>query len=71
TLLHCAARSGYLEVVKGLVNLGMDVNAINRLGETPLLAASRAGHYEISRFLMEAGARADKTSIFGEGPIHF
>jgi len=71
TLLHCAARSGYPEVVKDLINLGIGVNVINRLGETPLLEASRAGHYEVSRCLMEAGAKADKTSIFGEGPIHF
>ncbi|CUS10338.1 unnamed protein product [Tuber aestivum] len=71
TLLHCAARSGYLEVVQCLISMGIDVNVLNRLGETPLLAASRAGHYEISRCLIEAGARADKTSIFGEGPIHF
>ncbi|CUS10339.1 unnamed protein product [Tuber aestivum] len=71
TLLHCAARSGYLEVVQCLISMGMDVNIINGLGETPLLAASRAGHYEVSGYLMEAGAGADKTSIFGEGPIHF
>jgi len=71
TLLHCAARSGYLEVVNGLISLGIGVNGINRLGETPLLEASRAGHYEVSRCLMEAGAKADKTSIFGEGLIHF
>jgi len=71
TLLHCAARSGYLEVVKGLISLGIGVDVINRLGETPLLEASRAGHYEVSRCLIEAGAKADKTSIFGEGPIHF
>jgi len=51
--------------------LGTLVNVINRLGETPLLEASRAGHYEVSMCLMEAGAKADKTSIFGEGPIHF
>ena len=71
TLLHCAARSGYLEVVKGLISFGIGVNVINGLGETPLLEASRAGHYEVSMCLMEAGAKADKTSIFGEGPIHF
>jgi len=51
--------------------MGIGVNVINRLGETPLLEASRAGHYEVSRYLMETGAKADKTSIFGEGPIHF
>jgi len=71
TLLHCAARSGYLEIVKDLINLGIGVNVINRLGETPLLEASRAGHYEVSMCLTEAGAKADKTNIFGEGPIHF
>ncbi|CUS10336.1 unnamed protein product [Tuber aestivum] len=71
TLLHCAARSGYLRVVQGLISMGMEVNVVNYLGETPLLAASRAGHYEVSRYLMEAGAGADKTSIFGKGPIHF
>jgi len=71
TLLHCAARSGYLEVVKGLINLGIGVNVINCLGETPLLEASRAGHYEVFICLLEAGAKADKTSVFGEGPIHF
>ena len=71
TLLHCAARSGYLEVVKSLISLGIGVNVINRQGETPLLEASRAGHYEVSRCLMDAGAKAGETSLFGEGPIHF
>ncbi|CUS10334.1 unnamed protein product [Tuber aestivum] len=71
TLLHCAARSGYLRVVQRLISMGMEVNVVNYLGETPLLAASRAGHYEVSRYLMEAGAWAGKTRIFGKGPIHF
>ena len=71
TLLHCAAQSGYLEAVRCLISLGIGVNVINNLGETPLLEASRAGHYEVSMCLMEAGAEADKTSVCGEGPIHF
>jgi len=71
TLLHCAARAGYLEAVRCLIGLGIGVNIINNLGETPLLEACRAGHYEVSMCLMEAGAEADKTSVSGEGPIHF
>jgi len=69
--LHCAAQSGYLEAVRYLIGLGIGVNVINNLGETPVREPSMAGHYEVSMCLMEAGAGADKTSVFGEGPIHF
>jgi ankyrin repeat protein len=71
TLLHCAARSGYLDTVVELVNFGVDVNVLNNNRETPLLQASRAGHFEVCEFLMRNGATAGLASVWGETPMHF
>jgi ankyrin repeat protein len=35
-LLHFAAKSGYLDAVKFLVSIGLDINTSDRWGATPL-----------------------------------
>jgi len=35
-LLHIAAKNGYLEAVKYLVSIGLDINESDRWGATPL-----------------------------------
>jgi ankyrin repeat protein len=71
TWLHVAASLGQLEIVKRLVNLGADVNALGGLeGSAPLHLAAAAGHLDIARYLLSRGATLDvsapeKNPLFG------
>lgn len=56
TALHLAACEGHLEVCKYLVSHDADVNAIDRLGGTPLLDAQEHGSSEVVEFLKSVGA---------------
>jgi len=58
TPLHCAAKSGKLEVVEKLINMGADVNAKNEYGETPLKIAEDKGLISIIKLLQANGAKA-------------
>ena len=50
-----ACRAGDLEVVKYAVGRGVDVNAKNDEGHTPILAAILSGKLEVVKFLVENG----------------
>ncbi|RCN36955.1 ankyrin repeat protein [Ancylostoma caninum] len=56
--LHWAARSGHANVVALLANERVDVNALNKNGESALLIASRYGHVDVVHALLERGANA-------------
>jgi len=45
-----------LQVVKGLLEAGADVNAKGKYNDTALIRAAEAGHLEILRILLEKGA---------------
>jgi hypothetical protein len=51
-----AARRGEMKQIRHLLATGADVNAQNKWGLTPLMAAAHGGHIEIGRLLMEKGA---------------
>ena len=51
-----ADETSALEVVKVLVELGADMNAVNRGGQTALHGATRSGRNSIVQFLAEHGA---------------
>lgn len=53
--LHFAA-SGQVQAVRWLLSHGADVNAVSRVGLSPLMIAARDGRAEIVRLLLEAGA---------------
>jgi uncharacterized protein len=55
-LLYTAARSGYRATVDVLLVAKANVNAKNRFGDTPLMAAALNGHLEIVRKLRTQGA---------------
>jgi ankyrin repeat protein len=50
--LLTAADSGDVEAVRLLADAGADVNAADRWGNTPLLAASRRGHVACALYLL-------------------
>ena len=53
TPLHYASEKGYLPIVKILLsNKEIDKNAKNIYGETPIMAACIAGHFEIVKYLI-------------------
>mmetsp|Transcript_19113 Transcript_19113/g.30907 ORF Transcript_19113/g.30907 Transcript_19113/m.30907 type:complete len:257 (-) Transcript_19113:445-1215(-) len=56
TALHEAARADELEALVALLDLGADVDPRNKLGATPLIVASHAGHKAICKALIHAGA---------------
>ena len=63
--LLSAADHGDLEHLNNLLAAGVDVNIHAMNGITPLMVASRQGHIEIVRALLEAGADPDIQDNFG------
>lgn len=69
TELHAYAQAGDLESVKKHVTEkgAKSVNQIDRNGWTPLHEASRAGHLEVIKFLVENGADVNVRTRHGAG----
>jgi ankyrin repeat protein len=55
TGLHLVAYFGIEPAVRLLLEKGANVNAADRRGRTPLLRASRNGHIDIVKLLLEKG----------------
>jgi ankyrin repeat protein len=56
TPVHISAGSGYLKIVKLLLERGADVHAMNGEGETPYQVSLRRGYREIADLLQKYGA---------------
>jgi ankyrin repeat protein len=54
--LLLAVDMGYFEMVLDLIQKGVDVNARDEYGRTPLMLTSEIGHTEIAEFLIQKGA---------------
>ena len=67
--LHQAAKDGNTEAVKHHMAAGVDVNAKNNLGGTPLHEAAASGHKEIVEVLVTKGADVN-ANIGGWTPLH-
>jgi ankyrin repeat protein len=58
--IHVAAKVGNLEIVKALVDLGLDVNQRGgTFGGAAIKLAASYGHLEVVRFLLQAGSELD------------
>ncbi|MCR9235008.1 MAG: ankyrin repeat domain-containing protein [bacterium] len=60
TPLHKAARKGYLDIVKLLIQAGADVNSIDNIGSTPLDHAATFGFSDVANFLIKHHAKYHK-----------
>jgi ankyrin repeat protein len=71
TALMFAAREGYADAVKELVNAGADVNKVNGADSSSvLILAIVNGHFDIAKFLLDSGADPKLTSKSGLGPLY-
>jgi hypothetical protein len=56
TALHMAARRGYLEIARALLDCGAPIEARDRKGDTPLQRAMNCRRDRVSQLLVERGA---------------
>ena len=71
TLLHSAARSGSLDLVRLLIQEGADVNGQDEDGESPLHGAmAKNNNYDVARTLIENGADLSSQAVDGKTPFH-
>lgn len=56
TLLILASGNGYLEMVKLLIEMGININAVNNDGTTALQIAEENGYNKIVEYLIKQGA---------------
>jgi ankyrin repeat protein len=56
-------------MVRWLIGKGLDVNAVNRNGQTPICMAAARGQVENLRILIEHGAKANHARPDGRTPF--
>jgi ankyrin repeat protein len=68
--LHFAARQGFTDVVKALVEAGADLNQPNAGDQTtPLLIAIINGHFDLAMYMLEKGADPNDVAFNGVTPL--
>jgi uncharacterized protein len=65
TALLLAARANDIEAARRLIEAGADVNAKDKIHDTPYLYAGAEGHLEILRLCLAAGANLKDTNRYG------
>ncbi|XP_054153772.1 myotrophin-like [Oppia nitens] len=54
--IHYAADYGHTDIIEFLISKGVDLNAVDKHGISPLLAAIWEGHTECVRLMITSGA---------------
>ncbi|MGC8660856.1 MAG: ankyrin repeat domain-containing protein, partial [Desulfomonilaceae bacterium] len=68
--IHIAAKNGFDEILKILIENGSDLNTkITQAGKSPLMLASEFGHTETVKTLVENGASINAQDNEGSGPL--
>ncbi|VXB16211.1 conserved hypothetical protein [Burkholderia sp. 8Y] len=69
TLLHLAARTGAIEDIKILIEIGADIDVPGDLGNTPLHQAAMSGQVEAIKLLLKCGAKKHLKNEFEQTPL--
>lgn len=69
TLIHMASACENIEILKYLLNKGVDINLKNHFGYTPLIVAAEYEEFETVKFLVENGADVNIKSNTNESAI--
>ncbi len=70
-LLHDAANSGNLDLVKKLLSMGFDINSKTTYNKTPLHDAVYSGNYQLVQYLVNNGANIHTEGDYAKWqPIH-
>jgi ankyrin repeat protein len=70
TVLHVAARLGYTDITRILLQNGVDPNVTDERNKTSLHVAVSAGHQEVAQVLLGAGANVNAQDRPGNTPLH-
>ncbi|OCK78275.1 ankyrin repeat protein, partial [Lepidopterella palustris CBS 459.81] len=70
TAIHVAASNGKDDVLRVLLDAGMDINARTSNGNSPLDSAINGGHLSTVMLLVESGANINHLNEFEETAVH-
>ncbi|KAI3322074.1 ankyrin repeat-containing domain protein [Xylariaceae sp. AK1471] len=71
SLLHLAAMNKFTSVLEYLVQIGLDINATNQTGRTPLHTATRESTMFHVEILLDNGADKTIRDVHGYTPFHY
>lgn len=71
TVLHLAVEQFQFEVLAYLIELKVDLNVMDDLGNTPAIVAVHSSNLRALKMLRAAKARLDVPNLNGEAPVHF
>ncbi|KAF8777403.1 Ankyrin-3 like protein [Argiope bruennichi] len=71
TLLHNAAASGSLEIVKSLVEKGATINCRDSTNAKPIHIAAKEGHKSIVEYFLSVGVEIDSRGENGWSLLHY
>jgi hypothetical protein len=63
-------QNGSIKIVEFFLDLGFDINAVNRYGETALIIAAKYSYLELVRKLLERGAKVNLGDDHGRTALH-
>ena len=69
--LHLAAHRGDIDKVRDSLKEGINVDARDEAGQTPLYYAASAGQMHIAEFLISKGAEVDAKDKIGDTPLYY
>jgi hypothetical protein len=69
--LHIAVARNDLYMLKQLIKSGEDVNCVGGLGDTPLILATKKGHTDAAKILIEANANINAVDRYKQSALYY